>query len=172
MRGNFQRVDGWALGVMTNLAAGAYSWSGTVADQAGNVASNSVSFCATGMTNPLAPVISELNVPDGVELPDPGEMWVQCQVTTNAVGGCVSVNGAEALPLSRSGNVVGRSVSLSWGTNVIVVATEDAGTNLASRVVTGVRGDRYRAELSRPAFGTFANGQGLTASGGRGCPKQ
>ena len=90
---------------------------------------------------------------------------LQFQVGTNAVGAWVSVNGRDALPLSRAGNVVGRSLGLDWGTNVLMIATQDAGTNIATRLLTLVRGDNYRAELSSPALGAFANGQSVVASG-------
>ena len=54
MTAGFQRVDGSALGVVTNLAAGTYSWSAAIADYAGNVVSNAGTFYAPGTTTPLA----------------------------------------------------------------------------------------------------------------------
>ena len=62
---NFYQYSAGAASDGGNLAAGQHTWRVTVADLAGNVASNLVTFTATGTTNANAPVISDVNVGSG-----------------------------------------------------------------------------------------------------------
>jgi len=54
-----------------------------IADLAGNLASNMVTFTATGQTNANAPVISNVNIGGGgvTILPASSEVWVQGKVS-------------------------------------------------------------------------------------------
>ncbi len=162
---NFHRFANRSI-LATNLPANAQNvWSARIADYAGNIVTNTGTFTSTGAVNTHAPVISDWLVADGLEYPDHPELWVQYRITTNAAGSWVSVNGGDSEPLSRSGSVVGKKVSLAWGTNVVVVVSANLSGQTVSRLSRVVRTDKYRAELTAPVFGTFANGENQPASG-------
>jgi len=70
---------------MPELAAGDHTWSVSIADYAGNITSTNITFTATGVLNPDAPVIGDVSLADGALLPDRPDMWLQGTVGGEAI---------------------------------------------------------------------------------------
>ena len=176
---NFYLFATGAVGNGSSLAAGPHTWSATIADVAGNVASTSVTFTATGAPNPNAPVMSNLDLDEGVVtiLPDLAEVWVQGKVSGDGTTVAASVNGGEPIAMNRRDDDFGYLLPLAPGTNVIVLMalapvpaqqqarhrkqdyrTQDGPGNPCSKVLIVARSTRYQAGLDWPTFGKFANG--------------
>ena len=164
---NFYTFASGVVGNGGSLAAGTHTWSATVADMAGNVTSTSVTFTATGAINPNAPTMSSLNFVDDVTvMPDVREIWVQGQVSDPNASIAASVNGGEPVTMNKRGNVFGYLLPVELGTNVIVLVASGAnGQNLSSKAFVVERSTRYRAAITSPEFGAYANGQPVTVSG-------
>ena len=176
---NFYYFANGAVGNGINLVAGTHTWSATIADMAGNVTSTSVTFTATGATNANAPVMSNLDLNEGVVtvLPDMTEVWVQGKVSGDGTTVAASVNGGAPIAMNRRGEDFGYLLPLAPGTNVIVlVATATAQAQQqalrrkqnvggdqkppqTSRALVVERSQRFQAWVASPAIGTFANGQ-------------
>ena len=120
---NFYKYPAGAASDGVNLAVGSHTWSATIADLAGNVASNTVTFTATGTTNANAPVISNVNLGTGgvTVLPVSSEVWVQGKVTGTGTTVAASINGGEPILMNRRGEDFGYLLPLDAGTNVIVL---------------------------------------------------
>ena len=183
---NFYLFATGAVGNGSSLAAGPHTWSATIADVAGNVAITSVTFTATGAPNPNAPVMSNLDLDEGVVtiLPDLPEVWVQGKVSGDGTTVAASVNGGEPIAMNRRDDDFGYLLPLAPGTNVIVLMalapvpaqqqarhrkqdyrTQDGPGNPCSKVLIVARSTRYQAGLDWPTFGKFANGANQTVSG-------
>ena len=67
--------------------------------------------------------------------------------------GIASVNGGEAIPMNRRGDDFGFLLPLEYGKNLVVLVGDDGQGNLSSKLFEVERTDKFRAEISSPAFG-------------------
>ncbi len=181
---NFYRYPAGAASDGVDIPAGQHTWRVRVADRAGNVASNMVTFTATGTTNTDAPVISNLNLSNGgvTVLPASSEVWVQGKVTGIGTTVAASINGGEPILMNRRGEDFGYLLPLQAGTNVIVlVATAAAQPQQQSRHRRlengGNSGQAQSSTLApvlpgsfniwgiTPELGTFCDGHPMTVAG-------
>ena len=180
---NFYKYPAGAASDGGNLAVGQHTWRVTVADLAGNVASNMVTFTATGTTNANAPVISNVNLGAGgvTVLPVSSEVWVQGKVTGAGTTVAASINGGEPILMNRRGEDFGYLLPLDAGTNVIVlVATAEEQPQQQSRrrrqvnqnespdkssVLLPVVPSGFQIWGVSPPFGTFTGGQNQWVTG-------
>ena len=169
---NFYIFASGAVADGSNLAVGTHTWTATIADLARNVASNSVTFTATGAANPNAPTlaVSSLSAGSVTVLPDMPQLWVQGNV--GGVGSVVSasVNGGTPITMNQRGGIYGYMLPLDPGTNCIVLTACDGTTNnCSSQLLVVERSTKYQASLSWTdgwtGFGRFANGSTQEVSG-------
>ena len=139
----------------------------SLTDVAGNVVSNVGTLSATGATNPNAPPLSNLNFVDSVTvMPDVPQIWMQGQVSDTNATVSASVNGGFPIPMNKRGHVFGYLLPVEFGTNLIVLVASDAsGQNHSSQVLLIERGNHYRAAITSPEFGAFAEGEAPAVSG-------
>jgi len=180
---NFYQYPAGAASDGVEIPAGQHTWNVRIADLAGNLASNMVTFTATGTTNANAPVISDLNLgTDGVTvLPASSEVWVQGKVTGIGTTVAASINGGEPILMNRREEDFGYLLPLEAGTNVIVlVATAAAQPEQQSRRRRLDNNDQQSAKSSKmvravrsqmqvwgitPEMGTFCDGHPQTVAG-------
>ncbi len=164
---NFFVFPAEAVGDGSNLAAGTHTWCVSLTDVAGNVVSNVGTLSATGATNPNAPPLSNLNFVDSVTvMPDVPQIWMQGQVSDTNATVSASVNGGFPIPMNKRGHVFGYLLPVEFGTNLIVLVASDAsGQNHSSQVLLIERGNHYRAAITSPEFGAFAEGEAPAVSG-------
>jgi hypothetical protein len=151
----------------TNLSSGTYTWSATISDYAGNSVTSTVSFFATGTTNDAAPVLSGLNITDGMVLPDVPEVWVQGKVSGSLSLVSASVNGGDSITMNRreGSDDFGYLLPLEPGTNLIALVASNDGTNRSSQLVSIIRTAAFRAAITSPGFGSFAEGAWKNVTG-------
>ena len=188
---NFYRHAAGAASDGIDIPAGQHIWNVRIADLAGNLASNLVTFTATGQTNADAPVISNVNIGgDGMTiLPASSEVWVQGKVSGTSTDTTVaaSINGGEPILMNQRGEDFGAMLPLASGTNVIVlVATSTtpqpaqqsrrrrqydrdsdgpASKTNQSSVLLPVKPSDFHIWEITPELGTFCDGHPQTVAG-------
>jgi len=75
------------------------------------------------------------------------------------------VKAGDSIPLNRRGDDFGFLLPLEFGKNLVVLVGDDGQGNLSSKLFEVERTDKFRAAITAPAFGKFANGQEQTVEG-------
>jgi hypothetical protein len=156
---------------LSDLATGQHTWQVTVADQAGGITSASATFTVGSGASASYCEFPNVNITDGMVMPDVEAVWVQGQRSSDTEQVTFSVNFGDEQPFNARWDQFGFLVPLDFGTNILIL-TGSGGEEAAYAIE---RSDRYRAKLhaptsgdfvmSEPAMGYFANGQPQTASG-------
>jgi hypothetical protein len=140
-----------------------------VADQAGNSNQTTQTWMVDPSGDTTAPQLSSFNIATNMLLPDVGTVWVEGAVDdsnalVNAIvssdSGDVTTNALHVRGLQIEG-----SVPLEFGTNQLVLLAFDAAGNTTSNAFMIITSDRYRFEITSPAFGEFATAPSNTVSG-------
>jgi len=139
-----------------DLALGQHHVVITVADMAGKAVTAEATFT---VSNSGGASVSNLDIADGMVLPDMAEIWTQGTRGDQTTAVTASVNFGEELAFNASGGDVGKLLPLERGTNVVVITAKRGQGDANSYALKLVRTDRYRATITSPEFGTFANGQ-------------
>lgn len=153
------------------VPAGANSFTITirVVDDAGNTNTATQTWIVDPREDTTAPKLSSFNIETDSLLPDVSTIWVEGSVDdSNAlVRAIVSSNSGDITTnaLNVHGLHVEGLVPLEFGTNRLVFLAYDAAGNTSSNLFTLIRTDRYRVEITTPAFGQFATKPFTTVSG-------
>jgi hypothetical protein len=173
----FETFFAGALWAPTNdLSAGEHTWEITVADVAGHTVVASATFTLEDPASSGGPVLSQVNITDGMEMPDVEAVWVQGNLGDSNITVSFSVNFGAPQPFNHGDGQFGRLVPLEFSTNIVVITGTDDTGKYSPSVFRVLRTDRYRAWLtlpagagdfamSSPAMGYFANGEPQVASG-------
>jgi hypothetical protein len=117
----------------------------------------------------VAPRLSSFNIPAEMLLPDVSEVWIEAAVDDESALVKAVVSGSTGDVMTKLLNVRGRKVEglvpLEFGTNHLVIVASDAAANSTSNLFTIVRTDRYRFQITSPAFGEFATAPSNYVSG-------
>jgi hypothetical protein len=141
----------------------------TAVDQAGNTNATSQTWTVDPSGDTTPPQLSSFNIATNTLLPDVSSVWVEGAVDdsnalVNAVvtsdGGYVTTNSMNVRDLEFEG-----SVPLDSGTNRVVFMASDAAGNVSSNLFSIIRSNRYRFEITSPAFGSFATAPSNYVSG-------
>ena len=142
-------------------------------DSASNQTERTLTWIVDPSTDMTAPVVTNLNLvadtgpgsSGAITVPDLAEIWLQGEVDDVNATVSVAVNSDSPVTLNVVGNLAGGLVPLEFGTNTVAVIAGDAAQNTTTNHFTVIRTDRYRAAITVPAFGAFANGASNIVSG-------
>jgi hypothetical protein len=167
----FYRFNKRAVAMVKHLAAGPHTWVVSIADMAGNMTIRSNTFTATGVENPRAPKISNLNLIDDLTITPNARLWMQGKVNGQEPTVSASVNCDTPIAMNRIGNDFGFYLDLGdAATNVIILVASDAERQNRSAQLAKVKvTDQFYVAITAPSimheFKRFTNGQSLPAKG-------
>ena len=153
------------------VPAGTNSFTVTIraVDDAGNSNQVSRTWTVDSSGDMVAPQLSSFNIATNTLLPDVEQIWVQGAVddtnaivnaVVNANDGVVTTNTLSVRDLQFEG-----LVPLEFGTNQLVLLAFDAAGNASSNAFTIIRSNRYRFQITSPAFDVFATAPSNYVSG-------
>lgn len=153
------------------VPSGANSFTVTIraVDEAGNTNTATRTWPVDLSRDTTAPRLSSFNITTPMLLPDVSQLWLEGAVDdssalVNAIvssgSGDVTTNALHVRDLQFEG-----LVPLEFGTNQLVLLAFDAAGNTTSNAFTIIRSDRYRFEITSPAFGEFATTPSTYVSG-------
>ena len=153
------------------VPAGTNSFTVTIraADEAGHTNQTSRTWVVDPSGDTVAPHLTNFNIATTTLLPDVGAVWLEGTVDDEyaLVNAMVSVDDGEVTTNAlnvRDTHIEGL-VPLEFGTNSVAVRASDLAGNATSNTFTIIRSDRYRFEITSPAFGAFATAPSNYVSG-------
>jgi hypothetical protein len=140
-----------------------------VADEAGNTNQTMKTWRVDTSTATNAPKLLSVNLPPKMLLPDVSSVWVEGKVDNGNALVRAIVSAASGDVATNSLNVWKRHyeglVPLETGTNRMILIASDAAGNASSNLFMIIRTNRYRFEITSPAFGEFATAPSTYVSG-------
>lgn len=129
-------------------------------DEAGNASQASRTWTVNPSGDRVAPRLSSFNIPTRMLLPDTSAVWIEAAVDDDWALVRAVVRADSQQVTTNSLNVHGWKVEglvpLEFGTNLVTFIASDAAGNASSNLFTVIRSNRYRFEITSPAFGEFA----------------
>ena len=141
-------------------AANSFTVTILAVDEAGNSNQTTQTWRVDTSTATTAPKFLSVNLSPTMSLPDVNSIWVEGDVDNpNALitaivrfpSGNIATNSLNV----RNSHYEG-SVPLESGTNRMKLVASDAAGNASSNLFTLIRSNRYRCQITSPAFGAFA----------------
>lgn len=144
------------------VPAGTNSFTVTIraVDEAGNTNTASRTWTVDPSGDTTAPVLSSFNIATNTLLPDVSTVWVEGAVDDSNALVHVIVSSNNGNITTNLLNVFGLQfeglVPLKSGTNQVAFVASDAAGNASSNLFALIRSNRYRFQITSPAFGAFA----------------
>jgi hypothetical protein len=139
------------------------------ADEAGNTNQTTRTWRVDTSTATNAPKFLSVNIPPKMLLPDVSSVWVEGKVDNGNALVTAIVSAASGDVTTKTLNVWKSHyeglVPLESGTNRMLLIASDAAGNASSNLFMIIRTNRYRFEITSPAFGEFATAPSTYVSG-------